>query len=57
MPDRIDYLRDLRDNPGATAEEVQLRVQAPTLAAVETQFRKCASCGSPIFWPTLKSMT
>src|SRR6266478_6374255 len=43
MPARIDYLRDLRDNPGATAEEVQRRVQAPTLAAVETQFRKCAS--------------
>src|ERR1700687_1145926 len=43
MPARIDYLRDLRDNPGATAEEVLRRVQAPTLAAVETQFRKCAS--------------
>jgi len=43
MPTRSDYLRDLRDNPGATAEEVQRRVQAPTLAAVETQFRKCAN--------------
>lgn len=43
MPARIDYLRDLRENPGATAEEVQRRVQAPSLAAVETQFRKCAS--------------
>jgi len=43
MPTRSDYLRDLQDNPWATAEEVQRRVQAPTLAAVETQFRKCAN--------------
>lgn len=43
MAARIDYLRALRDAPGATVEEVQRRVQAPTVAAVETQFRKCAS--------------
>jgi DNA-binding PadR family transcriptional regulator len=42
MPAKLDYLRDLRANPRSTSAQVLPRVQAPTLGAVETAFRKYA---------------
>ncbi len=45
MPARIDYLRDLRDNPRARTAESQSRVKAATVNAVETAFRKYADAG------------
>jgi hypothetical protein len=45
MPAKQDYLRDLRSNPRSTSAEVLPRVQAPTLGAVETAFRKYADDG------------
>ena len=45
MPAKLDYLRDLRINPNSTSAEVLPRVQAPTLGAVETAFRKYADAG------------
>jgi len=45
MPAKLDYLRDLQLNPNSTSAEVLPRVQAPTLGAVETAFRKYADAG------------
>jgi len=42
MPAKLDYLRDLHVNPHSTSAAVLARVQAPTLGAVETAFRKYA---------------
>lgn len=45
MPNRTDYLNDLASHPGSLAVEVQARIQAPTVNAVETQFRKLRDAG------------
>jgi len=43
MATKREYLLDIREHPGATAEEIFSRVQPVSLAAVETFFRKAAS--------------
>jgi hypothetical protein len=45
MPAKLDYLLDLRANPRARTAEVQSRVKAATVNAVETAFRKYADAG------------
>lgn len=45
MPNRTDYLNDLGKHPGSLAVEVQARIEAPTVNAVETQFRKLRDAG------------
>jgi len=45
MPNRADYLKDLGKHPGSLAVEVQARIGAPTVNAVETQFRKLRDAG------------
>lgn len=45
MPEKRNYLRDLLENPRATAAQVCDRVKANTVNAVETMFRKLQSAG------------